>query len=57
MAVIYVGDSQFKYFRSIKPSVVRFKRGACVEDLVGDLDDLSGFRLSFFFFFFCLYYV
>ena len=48
MAVIYVGDSQFKYFRSTKPSVVRCKRGARVEDLVGDLDDLSGFRVSFY---------
>ena len=48
MAVIYVGDSQFKYFRSTKPSVVRFKLGARVEDLVGDLDDLSGFRVSSF---------
>ena len=52
MAVIYVGDSHLKYFRTTKPSVVRFTRGARVEELVGDLDDLSGFRVSFFFFFF-----
>ena len=55
MAVIYVGDSQLKYFLTPKPSV-RFTRGARVEELVVDLDDLSGFRVGVFFLFcfFCL---
>ena len=48
MAVIYVGDSHLKYFRTTKPSVVRFTRGARVEELVGDLSMAFNIQEKFF---------
>lgn len=52
MAVLYVGDSQLKYFRTTLPSVVRFTSGARVEELVSHLDDLSAFKVSLYFHFY-----
>ena len=46
MAVLYVGESQLKYFRISKPSLVRSTSGARIEDLVHDLCDLSAFKVS-----------
>ena len=53
MAVLYVGDSLFKYLR-INPtgSDVRFSSGARVEELPNGMSDIKQFQVRFYFFFF-----
>ena len=51
MAVLYIGDSLFRYLRINRPGAdVRFSRGAHVEQLLEGIPDINGFqvRVSFF---------
>ena len=52
MAVLYVGDSSFKYLRINRTgSDVRFSRGARVEELPNGMSDIKQFQVRFYFFF------
>lgn len=47
MAVLYVGDSIFKYLRITRAgSTVRFSSGARVEQLPAGLHNLAAFQVS-----------
>ena len=59
MAVLYIGDSLFRYLRiNCLGADVRFSRGAHVEQLLEGMSDIKEFqvRVSFLFFMYTWFY-